>query len=194
MKQYLTRIACLSLPLVIAGCTHRNTAQNQPPLAPPVDDAPVSTPNNAPKNLPPPVVTVPAKPAPTTAQTPPAQQPQPVKKHKKPKPETEAQPKPSTDQTQPTQQAANGTPEVSAIGQLSTDEPADLRTSTVNSLNETEKSLKNIHRQLSDQEEKTAAQIREYIKQARAALDTNDVDGASTLATKAKLLLDELVH
>jgi outer membrane biosynthesis protein TonB len=195
MKQYLTRVACLSLPLVLAGCTHRNTAQNQPPLAPPVDDAPVSTPNNAPKNLPPPVVTVPqTKPAPTTAQTQPEQQPAPTKKHKKPKPETEAQAKPAADQTQPPQQAASGTPEVSAIGQLSTGEPPDLRTSTVNSLNDTEKGLKNIHRQLDDQEEKTAAQIREYIKQARTALDTNDIDGANTLATKAKLLLAELVH
>jgi outer membrane biosynthesis protein TonB len=195
MKQYLTRVACLSLPLVLAGCTHRNTAQNQPPLAPPVDDAPVSTPNNAPKDLPPPVVTVPQpKPATTTAQTQPQEQPKPTTKHKKPKPETEAQTKPSTDQTQPSQQAASGTPEVSAIGQLSTGEPADLRTDTVNSLDSTERGLKNIHRQLSDQEEKTAAQIREYIKQARAALASNDLDGASTLATKAKLLLAELVH
>ncbi len=192
MKQYLSRIACLSLPLVVAGCAHRQTAQNQPPLAPPVDDGPVSAPNNAPKNLPPPVITVPATSQPaTTAQTQPEQKPAP--KHKKPKPETEAHTNQAPAQpAQNAQQASNGTPEVSAIGQLSTGEPADLRTATVSSLDSTERGLKNIHRRLSAQEEKTAAQIREYIKQARAALDSNDLDGANTLATKAKLLLAEL--
>lgn len=194
MKQYLARIACLSLPLVVAGCAHKHIAQNQPPLAPPVDDGPVSAPNSAPKNLPPPVITVPPpKPATTTAQT--QEEPKPSPKHKKPKPETEAHANQAPGQaTQPSQQAANGTPEVSAIGQLSTGEPADLRATTVNSLNETERGLKNLHRQLDGQEEKTAAQIREYIKQARAALASNDLDGASTLATKAKLLLAELAH
>ncbi len=49
-----------------------------------------------------------------------------------------------------------------------------------------------ISRQLNYQEQKTAAQIREYIKHAREALTAGDVDGASNLATKAKLLLDEL--
>ena len=38
----------------------------------------------------------------------------------------------------------------------------------------------------------TAAQIREYLKQARVALGSGDVDGASTLAAKAKVLLGEL--
>jgi hypothetical protein len=45
---------------------------------------------------------------------------------------------------------------------------------------------------LNDQELKTSAQIREFLKQARAALATSDVDGANTLALKAKVLLTEL--
>ena len=40
----------------------------------------------------------------------------------------------------------------------------------------------------------TAEHIREFIKEAKAALASGDVDGASTLAAKAKVLLAELQH
>jgi len=52
----------------------------------------------------------------------------------------------------------------------------------------TERGLNGITRSLNEQEQKTAAQIREFLKQAREALATNDVDGAHTLAVKAKVL------
>jgi hypothetical protein len=52
--------------------------------------------------------------------------------------------------------------------------------------------LNSIGRKLNDPETKTAAQIREYLKQARGALVSGDVDGARTLAAKAKVLLGEL--
>jgi hypothetical protein len=52
--------------------------------------------------------------------------------------------------------------------------------------------LSEITRKLNDQEQKTAAQIREFIKQAKAALAASDVDGAHTLAVKAKVLLAEI--
>ena len=52
--------------------------------------------------------------------------------------------------------------------------------------------MKGINRRLNDQEQKTAEHIREFIKQAKAALASGDVDGASTLAAKAKVLLTEL--
>ena len=56
----------------------------------------------------------------------------------------------------------------------------------------TEKALNGINRKLNDQEQKTAAQIREFLKQAREAVTAGDMDGAHHLATKAKVLLDEL--
>jgi hypothetical protein len=58
----------------------------------------------------------------------------------------------------------------------------------------TERGLNGITRSLNEQEQKTAAQIREFLKQARDALSTNDVDGAHTLAVKAKVLLSELTQ
>ena len=90
------------------------------------------------------------------------------------------------------QQPSDETPGVSAIGQLSSGDSSDLRAETVTLISDTERALKAINRQLTDPEEKTAAQIREFLKQAKAALNSGDVDGAHTLALKAKVLLAEL--
>jgi hypothetical protein len=90
------------------------------------------------------------------------------------------------------QTASSGAAEVSAIGQLSSGEPADARAKTVESIAATERKLKSLHRPLSEQEQKIAAHIREYLKQARKALNSGDVDGANTLAAKASVLLKEL--
>jgi ATP-dependent exoDNAse (exonuclease V) beta subunit len=203
MKLYLTRLACL-LSLVITACAHKNQAVNQPPLAPPVDDPPLSKPDNAPKDLPPVVITQPSQSSSdTTASTSQPDQPKPAPKHKKPaaKPASttstsasSSTPAPAANAPPSNQQASSGAPEVPAIGQLSSGEPPDLRHQTEDSLNGTEHSLNTLNRKLNDQEEKTATQIREYIKQARAALTTNDLDGAHTLATKARLLLNELTQ
>jgi hypothetical protein len=202
MKQYLTRVACL-LPFLLSSCMHKSQVQNQTPLAPPIDDGPVPASNSAPQNLPPPVISTPPAQQPATTAQNNQDQPKPKPTHKKPaKPAststgtgsstTQAADKTGTPPAN--QQASSGAPAVSAIGELSSGEPADLRTDTVNSLNATEHSLKTLNRKLNDQEEKTSAQITEYIKQARAALASNDLDGAHTLATKARLLLAELTQ
>ena len=81
---------------------------------------------------------------------------------------------------------------MSAIGQLSGGASGDTRSQTEESINNTEKGVNGITRQLSDAERKTVAQIREFLKQAREALAGGDTDGAHTLADKAKVLLSEL--
>jgi ribosomal protein S20 len=83
-------------------------------------------------------------------------------------------------------------PEVSAIGQLSSGDPASSRQQTANSIAAIERALNGINRTLSDSEQKTADHIREFLKQARAALASGDVEGAHTLAAKAQVLLTEL--
>ena len=55
-----------------------------------------------------------------------------------------------------------------------------------------ERRLNGINRGLGDSEQKTADHIREFLKQARAALASGDVEGAHTLAAKAQVLLEEL--
>jgi hypothetical protein len=174
------RSAAWLLPLLLTGCIHKSKVQvaQVPPLAPQIDDSQSAKPEPAPIELPLPEVTEPVQtPAPEVTPA-----PQPAKKtpkHKKPV-------------TTNTQVASSGSPSVSAIGQLSSGDPSDMRQQTDASILTTERTLNGITRSLSDQEQKTASQIREYIKQARAALSAGDVDGAHTLAVKAKVLLDEL--
>ena len=173
------RSAAWLLPLVLTGCFHKTQlAQNQP-LAPPIEDTPPPKPEPSPTNLPPPVVTIPEQPQQQQV-TPP---PEPVKKparHKKP---------PNTN----TQIASASAPApVPAAGNLTSNDPPNMRQSTDALIEQTEKSLNGITRKLNEQEQKTAAQIREFIKQAREALTAGNIDGANSLATRAKVLLDEL--
>jgi hypothetical protein len=96
------------------------------------------------------------------------------------------------DKPTPEPQDIAKTPAVTAIGQLSTGEPGTETKDVEDSIAATEYGLKQITRPLSTSEQKTVAQIREFLKQARAALDSGDSDGAGTLALKAKVLLSEL--
>jgi hypothetical protein len=170
------------LPFVLTACVHKNDQAKNRPLAPPIVDKPATMPSTTPTELPPSAATV--QPAPTAQITPPAQPEQkPVHKTHHPK---------QTD-TKPAEQAANSVPlEVSAIGQLSPGDSSGLRQQTVESISTTENGLKDINRQLNDQEQKTVAQIREFLKQAKVALGSGDVDGAHTLAVKAKVLFGEI--
>jgi len=166
------------LPLLLTGCFHKTNSQVQP-LAPPIEDVPPPKPVPSPTDLPPPVVTVPNQTPAPEASAQPKETPKPPVKHRKP---------PASS----TQQASNGSAGVSAIGQLSSGDAYDLRQQTVNSILATERGLSGIGRKLNDQEQKTAVQIREFLKQARTALNSGDVDGAHTLAVKANVLLGEL--
>ena len=86
-------------------------------------------------------------------------------------------------------------PEVSAIvGPLSSGDPANLRQQTENSIAAIERGLGGINRNLTDPEQKTAEQIREFLKQAKTALASGDVEGAHTLAGKAQVLLQGLTQ
>jgi hypothetical protein len=96
----------------------------------------------------------------------------------------------------PTQTASTGTaPESSVIGTLSTGDVAtgsQTRRETTDLINTTETGLNSIKRPLNGQEQETVGQIKTFLQKARQALQVDDVDGAKTLATKAKVLLEEL--
>lgn len=172
------RSAVWLFPLLLTGCIHKTQVALNQPLAPPIEDTPPPKPEPAPTNLPPPEVTVPVQETPPEVTAP----PEPVKKpprHKKPA---------NTN----TQVASNGTEPVPAIGQLSTNDSPATRQEVDASIQSTEKGLNGINRRLNDQEQQKATQIREYLKHARDALTSGDIDGAHNLAVKAKVLLDEL--
>lgn len=171
----------LLLPILLTGCFHRQPqpqpqpvapelAQTPPPAPAPVTPPPVETPTPPPAT-PPPVETVPPP------EEPAKQAVHHKKRADKPSPETASNPE---------------TPAVNAIGQLSSGDPEAARKDVEDSIAATEYKLKQVTRPLSDQEQKTVAQIKEFLKQAKAALSSGDADGANTLALKAKVLLSEM--
>jgi len=189
MKLSAKSIAWL-LPLLLTACAHKTpqSQTQQPVLAPPIEDAPLPKPDNAPANLPAPVVNIPPTPPPTVTPPPPA--PKPAPKRKKTTAKTTPPPAASTPPSN--QVASAAAPEENAAGHLSSVDAPDQHKQTADSIAEIEHNLNGITRTLNDQEQKTSTQIRAFLKQARTALASGDVDGAHTLAVKAKVLLDEL--
>lgn len=181
---FRARHFALLLPFFLTGCIfHKKQPQPVQALAPLASTAPKPEPEHP--DLPASATTIPPQPIKTTADDNlPAK---PISRHRR---QTAKQPQQSA--VVPPAAPPAEPPAVSAIGQLSTGEPSDLRHSVDESIASTERGLNNIGRSLNDQEQKTAAQIREFIKQAKDALTNNDIDGAKTLANKAKVLLSEL--
>jgi hypothetical protein len=194
--------AFMLLAVFATGCRHKTPpivpaqAAQVPPL-PPKPDVQVAS-------LPP--VPQPATPkvGPPGSDQPP-QQPSPQPKHpahKRTKPVTPPTTTTPTTAEQPakeaptTQQASAGeAPAVSPIGQLSTAGDSGNTPSKHDiqeSIDGTEKGLNDLKRALSKPEQETAAQIRTFLGKAREALTQGDLEGAHTLAIKAKVLLDEL--
>ena len=55
-----------------------------------------------------------------------------------------------------------------------------------------ERRLNGLSSQLQESEKAQISKVRNFQKQAQDALSSGDVEGAKTLATKAKLLLDDM--
>jgi hypothetical protein len=181
------------LPFFLTACFHWPHRQAAQPLAPPLQTASKAPPPTV--EHPPLNATIPSVPLATGPTVQSAPKPKPPRKHKKPVSDSSEQIADNTQQGPAnTQQAAAESPGVSAIGQLSSGDTSDLHQQTADSIAAIERSLNAISAKLSDQDQKIAAHIREYLKQGREALASGDVDGARTLAAKAKVLLDELSH
>ena len=94
--------------------------------------------------------------------------------------------------TAPTPKGDTAAP--TSIGQLTAAPSPDSsgsRQQASDLIDSTQRGVNSLHN-LSGDQNKTVAQIRSFLDQAERALHNGDVDGAHTLATKAKTLLDEL--
>jgi hypothetical protein len=69
---------------------------------------------------------------------------------------------------------------------------SETRRKTTELITNTENGLNAIKRPFSTQEAETVSQIKSFLSKAKSALNNDDLDGAQTLATKAKVLLEEL--
>jgi hypothetical protein len=94
--------------------------------------------------------------------------------------------------TAPTPKGDTAAP--TSIGQLTAAPSPDSsgsRQQASDLIDSTQRGVNSLHNLNGDQT-KTVAQIRSFLDQAERALHNGDLDGAHTLATKAKTLLDEL--
>jgi hypothetical protein len=197
MMPHRGRASLAFLVLLCTGCPlHKSTPPPQPQapplqtgsgtLTPPKTETPVKTTSPLASPLP--------TPSAQSVPLPPPPPPKKVRHRVKPKP-VDPQQTASAAGVQAAAAAPAAPASASPIGQLTTGdsavgertkhETADLIAATLQGLN-------GIKRPLSDDEKVTATQIHTFLKQAQTALDSGDADGGHTLATKAKLLLDEL--
>ncbi len=180
--------AAWALPFLLTACFpfHKKQPQSAQQFAPPVTNLP--KPSATHPALPDAALTIPSEPLDTDADAILEEATKPAVRHRRPAS------KPAQDTVDNSPAAETENPGVSAIGQLSSPDPSDQRRETEASISETERGLRGLDRSLSSQDQKTAAQIRGFLKQAKQALNSGDVDGAFTLAAKAKVLLGELSH
>jgi hypothetical protein len=215
MRAAQLRSLCVLLAILCTGCSHKNPVTPQQAQAPPLktgkgtlespkttqqaekSDTPLASP------LPPPSA--------QSVPLPPPPPPKKVRKPKKPKPadsppamagapaassNSQAGAGSTTAQVTPPAQLQPAAVSNSAIGQLTTGDSASgerTKHETSDLIGATQQGLIALKRALSNEEKATAGQIHNYLKQAQQALDNGDADGAHLLATKAKVLLDELM-
>jgi hypothetical protein len=214
MRAAQLRSLCVLLAILCTGCSHKPPVTSQQAQAPPLQTGkgtlePPKTTQQAEKTDTPLASPLP----PPSAQTVPLPPPTPkkVRKPKKPKPadapqvagagaagsqNSQASAGPATAQVTPPPQLQTAATSNSAIGQLTTGDSASgerTKHETADLIGSTQQGLSAIKRSLSNEEKATAGQIHNYLKQAQQALDNGDADGAHLLATKAKVLLDELM-
>ena len=142
--------------------------------------------------VPPPAKSKPKKPAHTTAKkiTPPATPPSaPVM----------AAPLPAnTTQTvaslrPPRNPGSDAPPDTAITAAVPSEAVTRQKENTVQIVDATENNLKNLSRQLSDEEKAMKSQIQSYLQQSRKATNDGDFERAFNLAKKAQLLADALI-
>jgi hypothetical protein len=188
----LAYLALLTVSLTGCSAFHKQT----PPQAPPLQTGQGELEEKQKQqNQGPPAATLPQPSAQTAPPQLPPAKPRKVKKSKK-KPSPATPPAPSPAIVADAAHGAEGTSNAaSPIGELTTGDSAEAQQTkhdTTNLIAQTEQGLAGIKHPLSGDQQTTAEQIRTFLKQAQMALDNGDTEGAHTLATKAKLLLDEL--
>jgi outer membrane biosynthesis protein TonB len=214
MRAAQLRSLCFLVAILCTGCSHKNPVTPQQAQAPPLQTGkgtlePPKTTQQAEKTDTPLASPLP----PPSAQSVPLPPPTPkkVRKPKKPKPadtpqvtaagpaasqNSQASAGSTTAQATPPAQQQTAPTSNSSIGQLTTGDSASgerTKHETADLIGATQQGLSGLKRALSNEEKATAGQIHNYLKQAEQALENGDADGAHLLATKAKVLLDELM-
>lgn len=102
--------------------------------------------------------------------------------------------KPTAKEEQPAQVASAPEPAALAIGALSTSDEAtpDGPQQAKDLIGSIQKRIAALPPRIAEGQKKQVRQVKHFVDQAQAALSSGDADGALNLATKAKLLMDDL--
>ena len=182
-RVHRTRLAgtliCFGLAVGLSGCNKKPVMTPLPPVLTPVALMDIPEPEDLPT-----IEAQPLRPAPVAV----AKNVSPKRQRKKPvvKPVEDA----------PTQVAAAPAPTAGevAIGSLTAGGEASPQTKqeAAELIASSEKRLSALSPQKAEEEKAQVSKVKNFLKDAQDALKSGDAEGAKTLATKAKLLLDDL--
>ena len=181
-RRSIATMLCLGLMFGVSGCHKRVQAPQLPQILTPVAL------ETAPESDHPPMVDVPEDPMPPIPIAAAAAKP----RRRRPV-VAKAPPVPDPVQMASTEPAPEA--EAAAIGSLTAGGEANPRTQQEASdlIASIEKRLNSLPAQMTEEEKTQISKVRNFQRQAQEALSSGDAEGAKTLATKAKLLLDDLV-
>jgi ribosomal protein S20 len=184
MQKIACSTLCLGLAIGLAGCRHKLQLAPLPPVMAPValDDIP------EPDSLP--MVEVPPEKLPPVPVSTEAGKP----KRKQKKPPKVVAPAESVAETQVANAAAAAPTPDAAVGALTAGGETNPQTKqeAEDLIASIDKRLNALSAQKVEEEKTQVSKVRNFWKDAQEALKSGDAEGAKTLATKAKLLLDDL--
>ena len=171
----------LGLTVGLSGCWHKTKLAPLPPVMEPVALMDIPEPANLPM-VEAPQIRLPAVPYASNAQ--------PKRERKRPAPKVTVPEPPQVASVTP----PPPTPEETAIGALTPGGEANPQTKqeATELIAASEKRLNALPAQKAEAEKAQVSKVKNFLKDADDALKSGDAEGAKTLATKAKLLLDDL--
>jgi ribosomal protein S20 len=184
MQKIAWTTLCFGLAIGLAGCRHKQQLAPLPPVMAPVALEDIPEPDNLPmveappENLPPvPVSTEAGKP-----------------KRKKKQPPKIVAPPEALAETQVANAAAEAPTPDAAVGALTAGGETNPQTKqeAEDLIASIDKRLNALPAQKVEEQKAQVSKVRNFWKDAQEALKSGDAEGAKTLATKAKLLLDDL--
>ncbi|WP_035348383.1 hypothetical protein [Edaphobacter aggregans] len=174
-----------TLTLGLSGCRHKPVLPALPPITQPMELATVPPPATPPM-IETPQVKLPPVPVATGAH--------PRTSRRRRSPAVVSAPASSPAADPPAEAPAQTAAEVTAIGALSSggDSNSHAQQEAADLIGSIDKRLSALPAQKAEAEKAQISKVRNFQRQAQEALTSGDLEGAKTLATKAKLLLDDL--
>lgn len=177
MTPKISALACAWLVLGLSGCRHRVRVMPLPPVLTPVPLVEVPRPVNAPLLMPP-HIKMPPSPVSAAAARLPREHRRSVVK----------------DETVPVVVSPTPQQEAATIGSLTAGGTGSSQTrqDAANLIGSNDRRLNALPVQKVEEQRSEISTVKNFQRQAQEALNSGDAEGAMTLATKAKLLLDDL--